>query len=150
MEMCNRSLRLSNNVRVSGHCGPLVALGAIGPTILLAIVALVAWLCSRDLLEQSRSALTARALESLRYASRNVAVVAGNALELRFETVERIAADPELSTMLSEFNSEEELNTIGGKLSDPTPRNAIAALPRAIKEKSAARKTAKAFANVGG
>jgi serine/threonine protein kinase len=98
---------------------PLVALGAVGPTILLAIVALVAWLWFSRSWEQSRAALTDRALESLRFASRNVAVVAGNALEQRFEIVERIAADPELSTLLAEFNSEEELNTIGGKLSDP-------------------------------
>lgn len=98
---------------------PLVALGAVGPTVLLAIVALVAWLWFSRSWEQSRAALTARALESLRFASRNVAVVAGNALEQRFETVERIAADSELSKLLAEFNSEEELNTIGGKLSDP-------------------------------
>jgi eukaryotic-like serine/threonine-protein kinase len=98
---------------------PLFALGAIGPTILVGIVALVAWLWFSRSWEQSRAALTARALESLRFASRNVAVVAGNALEQRFETVERIAADPELSKLLAEINSEDELITIGGKLSDP-------------------------------
>ncbi len=101
---------------------PLVALGAVGPTILLAIVALVAWLWFSRSWEQSRAALTARALESLRFASRNVAVVAGNALEQRFETVERIAADPELCKLLAEFNSEEELQRSAENLATPIPR----------------------------
>ena len=98
---------------------PLLALGAVGPTILLGIVALVAWLWFSRSWEQSRAALTARAFDTLRFASRNVAAVAGNALEQRFETVEQIAADPELCTLLAEFNSAEDLVDIGGKLSDP-------------------------------
>jgi eukaryotic-like serine/threonine-protein kinase len=99
---------------------PLFALGAIGPAILIALVGLVAWYWFNQSFERSREALTERALSSLRFASRNVAIVVGNELETRFETVEEIAADMDLTTLLAEYHSSEELRKISTKLSDPT------------------------------
>ncbi|MGC4002029.1 MAG: hypothetical protein QM811_02320 [Pirellulales bacterium] len=96
---------------------PLFALGAIGPAVLLMIVAAAAWWWFARSFEQSRAALTEQALESLSFASRNVAVVAGNALERRFDLVERIAADEDLTNLLVDYERNDELAELGGKLS---------------------------------
>jgi hypothetical protein len=100
---------------------PLLTVGAIGPAVALFMVAFAAWWWFQQSLEQSRRALTERALESLKYASRNVAAVAEHELERRFLCVEQIAADGELCAALAEYQSNEEVMNLGSKLSDPVP-----------------------------
>ncbi len=98
---------------------PLVALGAVGPAVLLAIIAIIAWRWFSTSIDQSSRALTTQSLESLSFASRSVATVASNELERRFETVERIAADPDLISVMTKLAKNEELQSALRKLSDP-------------------------------
>jgi hypothetical protein len=98
---------------------PLVALGALGPAALLAIVALMAWRWLGVSLDQSGRALTDRAVESLGFAAESVAAVAANEIERRFEAVEKVANHPEVVKLLEEIRDHVELQDTLGFLSDP-------------------------------
>ncbi|MEX2142311.1 MAG: protein kinase [Pirellulales bacterium] len=99
---------------------PLVALGALGPAALLAIVALMAgrWLSLS--LDQSERALSDRAVESLGFAADSVAAVAANELEKRFAAVEELANDAALIKLMEEVAGEDEIQRVLAALSDPT------------------------------
>jgi hypothetical protein len=102
---------------------PLVALGALGPAALLAIVALMAWHWLGESLAQSGRALTDRAVESLGFAAESVAAVAANEIERRFEAVEKVANDAEVVKLLAEIRDDEKLHTALEFLSDPKFEN---------------------------
>ena len=88
---------------------PLIALGALGPAVLLALVALMAWRWFSVSLDHSRRALTERAVESLGFAADSVATVAANELDRRFEAVEQIAGDAEIVGRMTEVQKNAEL-----------------------------------------
>lgn len=98
---------------------PLMALGVMGPAILLALVTAMAWRWFTMSLEDSREALTERALQSLNFAARSVATVAAHELEKRFRSVERVALDPSLIQDLSTLHRNDRFNHISEQLSDP-------------------------------
>jgi hypothetical protein len=102
---------------------PLVALGALGPAALLAIVALMAWRWLGVSLDQSGRALTDRAVESLGFAAESVAAVAANEIERRFEAVEKVANDPEVVNLLREIGDDDEIQETLEYLSDPRFEN---------------------------
>jgi hypothetical protein len=98
---------------------PLVALGALGPAALLAIVALMAWRWLSVSLDNSERALTDRAVESLGFAAESVAAVAAGEIERRFEAVEKVANDPEIIKLLLEIRDDEVIQDTLEFLSQP-------------------------------
>jgi hypothetical protein len=87
---------------------PLMVLGAIGPMLLLAVVAWFAWHGFTAALKQSDAALTSRAVESNEFAAQYVAKTAANELERRFDAVEQVARDPSLRAVLNEVLAKPE------------------------------------------
>ncbi len=112
---------------------PLVALGALAPAALLAIVALMAWRWFSMSLEQSSRALTDRAVESLGFAADSVATVAANELERRFEAVEEIATDPKMIELMLKVAEDPEIQETLRLLSDPAIDNEMRLLPERTK-----------------
>jgi len=98
---------------------PLVALGALGPAVFLALVAVLAWRWLAVSLDQSGRALTDRAVESLGFAADSVATVAAYEMERRFEAVENVANDRDLIKLLEDVAANEELQRVLVELSDP-------------------------------
>src|SRR4029434_6048572 len=98
---------------------PLIALGALGPAVLLALVALMAWRWFTVTLDHSSSALTERALESLGFAADSVATVAADELARRYEAVERIAGDDEFVARMASVQKNGELKETLVALADP-------------------------------
>ncbi|MDZ4820875.1 MAG: protein kinase, partial [Planctomycetota bacterium] len=122
---------------------PLLVLGAVGPAVLLLIIALISWRLFSSSIDQSSSALTHQALQSLGFASRSVATVASNELERRFETVENIAADPELLRRLASLSQNPELQQTLDRLSDPAASEAeLEPLRARIRKPNEAKTTA--------
>ncbi|MHC4400732.1 MAG: serine/threonine protein kinase [Planctomycetota bacterium] len=80
---------------------PMLILGAVGPALLLGVVALFAWRGFAVLLGGAEDELTNRALESDYFAAQFVARAAGNELERRFKAVEDLASSPELQAVLA-------------------------------------------------
>jgi serine/threonine protein kinase len=102
---------------------PLIALGALGPAVLLALVALMAWRWFTVTLDHSSSALTERALESLGFAADSVATVAADELARRFEAVERIASDEEFIGRMTDVQKNAELKDTLVTLADPNRKD---------------------------
>jgi hypothetical protein len=103
---------------------PLVALGAMGPAALLAIVAVMAtWWLSLSL-DQSGRALTNRALESLGFAADSVAAVAANEMERRFEAVEEVAKDARVIELMQQIGGDTALQADFDALSRPDANEA--------------------------
>ncbi len=73
---------------------PMMVLGAIGPALLLAVVAWFAWQGFRATLRESDAALTERALAANGFAAQYVARAAAYELERRYRAVERVAGSP--------------------------------------------------------
>ncbi|MCC7083396.1 MAG: protein kinase [Pirellulales bacterium] len=98
---------------------PLIVLGALGPLLLLTVVAVVAWLWFNTSVQESKEALVGRALEGLGFAASSVATGAGKELEMRFRDVEEIAADSKLREMLAAIENDPPTNQMLVELSDP-------------------------------
>lgn len=98
---------------------PLVTLGAIGPLLLLAIMAAVGWFYFRNLLSQADHALQRQALENNRFAARFVAANVGFALEDRLRAVEQAASDPRIAELLRRASQDAELQKLIAELNDP-------------------------------
>jgi eukaryotic-like serine/threonine-protein kinase len=98
---------------------PLMVLGAVGPALLLLVVAWFAWQGFSTAVRQSNDALTGRALESNLFAARNVARVAGTELEQRYLAVEEAASAPAFRRSVAELHDKPELRELMTKLSDP-------------------------------
>lgn len=115
---------------------PLMILGAVGPLLLLTLLSIVAWRWFSDSIEQTSRALTERALQSLDFAGRSVATVAADELERRFETVERIASDPQIVASLQEIADDAELQPLLRRLSDPALRTQLEAERKTLRAPS--------------
>jgi eukaryotic-like serine/threonine-protein kinase len=98
---------------------PLMVLGALGPLLLLTIMAVVAWLWFNTSLEQSKTALVDRALEGLGFAASSVATSAGKDLEMRFRDVEEVAANYRLRELLAAVENDPPTRQILTELSNP-------------------------------
>ena len=72
---------------------PLLVLGLAGPMLLLAIVSLFGYNVFETSLDESRDALTRRALEADRFAAQFVAETVAREIDQRWRILERIAAD---------------------------------------------------------
>jgi len=74
---------------------PLIVLGILGPALLLAIGLLFGWRNYTEVMHTSEHAMVAKAHESNQFAAELAATNVSNAINDRFEEVERLAADPE-------------------------------------------------------
>jgi hypothetical protein len=97
---------------------PLVVLGAIGPALILAVIAIFAWRSFEAILDRSDAALKERALESNRFAAAYVAKTVANELDRRYRSVEQLGRtrklrdlvqgvleDPQLKDLIEQLNS---------------------------------------------
>src|SRR5205085_11471141 len=97
---------------------PLVVLGAVGPALILAIMAIFAWQSFESILNESDEALKQRALESNRFAAQYVAKTVANELDRRYRSVEQLGHtrklrelvqgvldDPQLKDLIEQLNS---------------------------------------------
>ena len=75
----------------------MMVLGAIGPALLLAVVAWFAWQGFQAALRESNAALIDQALKSSQFAAQFGAQAAGNELERRYQLVEQVAGFRSLS-----------------------------------------------------
>lgn len=105
---------------------PLVTLGAIGPLLLLAVMAAVGWFYFHNLLKQADQALQRQALENNRFAARFVAANVGFALGDRLRAVEQAAADPRVAERLEKAADDAGLQRLIAELNDPaTPEGEL-------------------------
>ena len=102
---------------------PIMMLGAVGPALLLAVVAWFAWQGFHAAVQQSNAALTRRALEANRFAAQFVARTAAYELEHRYQLVEQVATSEVLRKHLAEFLAKPDIRKMMRELSDPK-RNA--------------------------
>ena len=98
---------------------PMMVVGAVGPALLLGVVALFAWRGFSAAVERSERALTDRALKSNRFAAQYVARFAANELERRFEAVERVASSDRFRQAIADTVNQPEFKQLLGQLSDP-------------------------------
>ncbi|MFZ5829451.1 MAG: protein kinase domain-containing protein [Planctomycetota bacterium] len=101
---------------------PLMILGAVGPAVLLAVVAWFALQGFGHALTGSDEALTDRALKSNQFAAQYVARTLSDELERRYEMVERVADSPELVRLLKSALDDPSFNGLAEKLTDPALR----------------------------
>jgi len=85
---------------------PMMVLGAVGPALLLLVVAVFAWWGFGKALEESDNALTRRALESNRFAAQFAAQTALHRLDERYRAVEQVASSAELREALAQIAGE--------------------------------------------
>jgi hypothetical protein len=98
---------------------PMMILGAMGPLLLLAVVAIFSWWGFRDAIRRSDEALTVRALEANRFAAEFVARATENELEDRWRAIERLADSSRLQRAIYEVRANAELQTLLVALNDP-------------------------------
>lgn len=98
---------------------PMVILGAIGPVLLLSVVALMAWWGFRGVLDESERALSERAIQSNRFAADSVAKDAGNQLEARWRSIERVSTSDSMQALLKETMADGEFQRLCAELADP-------------------------------
>ncbi len=100
---------------------PTLILGAVGPALMLIVVALFAWSGFVRSLQQSNTALVSAALRSNGFAAEFVARAAANQLERRFEAVEQVAYSPQLRRMIEQLLQQPGMSELLDRLSDPAP-----------------------------
>jgi eukaryotic-like serine/threonine-protein kinase len=98
---------------------PMMVLGAIGPALLLAVVAWFAWQGFNTAMQESDRALTDQALKSNQFAAQFVARTAAYELERRYHQVEQMAHDRTFLKTLSEAMQKPRFRGVLGKLADP-------------------------------
>jgi eukaryotic-like serine/threonine-protein kinase len=89
---------------------PLVVLGALGPMLLLAVMAVAAWLWFSTSLGNSTEALTQSALQGLRFAAQSAARGAGAELQSRFYDVEEAARDQAIIDALNSMEVDPKIH----------------------------------------
>ncbi|MEE8450293.1 MAG: serine/threonine protein kinase [Thermoguttaceae bacterium] len=107
---------------------PMMILGAVGPALLLLVVSLFAFRGLEEALRQSDTALTARALESNKFAAKFAARAAVNQLEERYRAVQQVAASTELQRALADFVAEEEIAGLLDQLGESAAEDSSSAL----------------------
>jgi hypothetical protein len=98
---------------------PMMVLGAIGPALLLVVVAWFAWQGFSTAMNESDNALTERALQSNGFAARYVAQTAAKEVELRFLMVEQVAHDERLIEAIQKAMEKPGFRELLRKLADP-------------------------------
>ena len=98
---------------------PMIVLGAIGPALLLAVVAWFAWQGFSTAVLRSNEALTSRALETNDFAAQYVARTAANELERRYQVVEQVAGMERFQRSTRDLLSRPEMSDLLARLSDP-------------------------------
>ncbi|MBS0207626.1 MAG: protein kinase [Planctomycetes bacterium] len=106
---------------------PLMWLGAIGPALLLVIVALFFWREATTAVGLSETTLVDRALEGQRFASRLAAENVARQIDRRWYRLEHLAAGPKLARLVSES---------AGQARDGAPRQQLQKLIEATHENS--------------
>lgn len=100
---------------------PTLILGAVGPALMLVVVALFAWSSFSRSLRQSSAALVSAALRSNGFAAEFVARAAANQLERRFEAVEQVAYSPQMRQSVEQLLAQSGMAELLDRLSDPAP-----------------------------
>jgi hypothetical protein len=98
---------------------PMMVLGAIGPALLLAVVAWFAWQGFHAAVRQSDAALTARALESSRLAAQFGASATGKELEIRYQLVEQVAISDRFRNEFESASAKPDFGKLVAQLRDP-------------------------------
>ncbi|MGW8256833.1 MAG: protein kinase domain-containing protein, partial [Thermoguttaceae bacterium] len=98
---------------------PMMVLGAIGPALLLAVVAWFAWQSFGAALRESDAALTEAALESTQFAAGYAARTASNELERRYQVVEQLAQSDGLREAVENAWKNADFKKLADSLSDP-------------------------------
>ncbi len=99
--------------------GPLVALGAVGPTLVLMVMSLFAWWALQDVLAKSDDTLKQRAMETNSFAAKFVAKTVTNELERRYAAVDEMAGSHRFQEILEAALNDPELARLRAQLSDP-------------------------------
>lgn len=98
---------------------PMVLLGALGPALVLFVVALFAWSGFGTAVSRSNEALTEQALKSNALMADYVAALASKELVRRMHVVEQVAGSALFRHALAETVQTEELGTLSEQLSRP-------------------------------
>jgi hypothetical protein len=99
---------------------PMMLLGAIGPALLLLVVAWFAWQGFSTAVRQSDKALTGRAFKTNEFAAQNVARAAGYELADRYRVAEELAESDALRQVLAEkTGADTPLGELLAQLSEP-------------------------------
>jgi hypothetical protein len=98
---------------------PIMVLGAIGPALLLAVVAWFAWQGFNAALRESNAALIEQALKSSQFTARYGALAAGNELERRYQLVEYVARSEKFRDALKDAMAKPEFKKLITQLSEP-------------------------------
>ncbi|MGD0517597.1 MAG: protein kinase [Thermoguttaceae bacterium] len=121
---------------------PIMVLGAIGPALLLAVVAWFAWQGFHAALRESNAALIDQSLKSSQFTARLGALAAGNELERRYQLVEHVAVSdrfreavkdtldkPDFKKLIEQLNdsklSDEERDSLREKFRDNPDRKEL-------------------------
>jgi hypothetical protein len=125
---------------------PMMVLGAIGPALLLAVVAWFAWQGFSTAMKESTEAFTVRALESNGFAAKYIARTAAKELDRRFQLVEQVAGDDRLQEALKIAMENSVFREMLAKLGDPTLSDEErASLREKFREDPVRRKFQKSF-----
>ncbi|MEN6557619.1 MAG: protein kinase [Thermoguttaceae bacterium] len=125
---------------------PLLIFGAIGPALLLAVVAWFAWNGFSAAIGQSDEALTRRALEANQFAAQFVGQVAADELESRFQAVEQVAASEPFRRALAAAAADPDFQRLIALLNDAKRNQAdLEPYRDAFRENAARRALEKAF-----
>jgi hypothetical protein len=125
---------------------PMMVLGAIGPILLMAVVAWFAWQGFNAAITESNAALTQKALDSNGFAAKYIARTAAKELDRRFQLVEQVAGDDRFMVALQEAYQDPEFRDIVVKLGDPqTAEEEKDALRDKFRELGSRRKMQKVF-----
>ncbi|MGD0656223.1 MAG: protein kinase [Thermoguttaceae bacterium] len=98
---------------------PIMVLGAIGPALLLAVVAWFAWQGFHAALRESNAALIDRSLKSSQFTARLGALAAGNELERRYQLVEHVAVSDRFREAFIDVLDKGEFKKLVEQLNDP-------------------------------
>jgi eukaryotic-like serine/threonine-protein kinase len=98
---------------------PMMILGAVGPILLLAVVAWFAWQGFSAAMQKTDAALTRKALEGNGFAAKYIARTAAKELDRRFQLVEQVAEDDRWLEALKVAYEKPDFRELSAKLGDP-------------------------------
>ena len=82
---------------------PLLVMGALGPFVLLIVMALFGWDAFETTVGESRDAILGRAMESDRFAAQFVAATVARSIDHRWHVLEHAATDPEFRQLVEQL-----------------------------------------------
>jgi eukaryotic-like serine/threonine-protein kinase len=98
---------------------PMMVLGAIGPALLLAVVAWFAWQGFKAALRETNAALIEQALKSSQFTARLGASAAGKELERRYQLVGVVANSDRFREAIKDAMGKPEFKRLVEQLNDP-------------------------------